>query len=136
MQKGLFQIWNEIFQIQRIKPNEWDRGVINVIPSLEQRMSQILKTVNCFGEYDKLVMGVFENYPQVNTIKDFRMESVCEGLDWFVFTDLMNRSIYSQQNFVLLPYLQYSFVVWHFLFGNLGQPKLIYPKADFEVSRR
>ncbi|XP_044739790.1 chromosome transmission fidelity protein 18 homolog [Chrysoperla carnea] len=135
-QKTLFNVWEEIFQIRRCRPNEIEQcSVINVLPTLDKRLHDILRTVGSFGEYDRLMLGVFENYLKLN-LTDFKIDAICDGLDWFMNNDILNKVIYEHQNFVLLPYVQYSFVMWHFLFSTLKKPKIVYPNADYEALKK
>lgn len=101
--------------------------------SLKIRMDSVLKTVNSFGDYEKLAQGVFENYVTMK-VKDSSLESICESLEWFCFSDVVNKQIYTLQNYSLMPYLQYAFVIWHFAFGTHNWNKLNYPSAGYEVS--
>lgn len=101
--------------------------------NLKFRMERVLKTVNSFGDYEKLAQGVFENYVTMK-VKDSSLESICESLEWFCFSDVVNKQIYTLQNYSLMPYLQYAFVIWHFAFGTYNWNKLNYPSASYEVS--
>lgn len=96
-------------------------------------MEKVLKTVNSFGDYEKLAQGVFENYVTMK-VKDSSLESTCESLEWFCFSDMLNKQIYTLQNYSLMSYLQYAFVMWHFAFGTHNWNKLNYPSAGYEVS--
>lgn len=58
---------------------------------------------------------------------------VAEGLMWFCNHDLVSAVIFSTQNYVLYPYLPYSFVMWHFLYAGLAWPKLNFPNTNYEV---
>ncbi|GLH15291.1 LOW QUALITY PROTEIN: Replication factor C subunit 1 [Gryllus bimaculatus] len=126
MQKGLFSVWQEIFQIHRPR-----RGLIGVqsrqndklipLPDLDSaealqtnevsrasRMQCVLQTVQSFGDYDRVAQGVFENYLNMN-LKDTRLEGVTEGLEWFSYFDVMSTRIHTAQNYILMPYLPYAF---------------------------
>lgn len=96
-------------------------------------MDKVLKTVNSFGDYERLAQGVFENYVAIK-VKDTSLESTCESLEWFCFSDMLNKQIHTLQNYSMFSYLQYAFVVWHFAFGSYNWNKLNYPSASYEVS--
>lgn len=96
-------------------------------------MKKILQTVSSFGDYDKVAQGVFENYQSLK-LKDSSLEGIGESLEWFVFSDVLNKQVYEQQNYTLSSYLQYAFVVWHFVFATMHSQKLSYPSAGYEVS--
>nr|CAD7461499.1 unnamed protein product [Timema tahoe] len=149
MQKGLFVVWQEIFQIQRPKQKLIESqhtprdSKLEPMPDLNSpemkfgnmalptRMQSILRTVQSYGEYDRLMQGVYENFLKMN-FKDSRLEGVSTGLDWFAYMDILNKEIRSQQNFVLMPYIPYAFVLWHFMFSSLAWPKLSYPSVGYE----
>ncbi|XP_066992527.2 chromosome transmission fidelity protein 18 homolog [Anabrus simplex] len=152
MQKGLFPVWQEIFQIQRPKrkmgqiPSPADGG-LEPMPdlnspdmkcgplSLAARMKSILQTVQSYGDYNLLSQGVFENYLNMK-LRDSRMEGISLGLEWFCTTDILLEKINSTQNYTLLPYLPYSFVVWHFLYSSFSWPKITYPHASYEATAK
>lgn len=132
MQKGLFSVWQDIFQIQRSRiKDDSSKGDVNNDLSLKSRMSRILNTVNSFGDYERVAQGVFENYPQMK-IKE-TLDGVSLALDWFCLTDILNRKTLTSQNYSLTSYLPYGFVVWHFVFGSLLRQKITYPSLSYEV---
>ncbi|XP_076264817.1 chromosome transmission fidelity protein 18 homolog [Rhynchophorus ferrugineus] len=128
MQKGLFAIWREIFEIKRLKKPTGG----NSAPTLKERMQDTLNAVGSFGDHERVAQGVFENFPLLN-IKDTNMEETSQALDWFCFNDIFNKYIYTTQNYSLWGYLDYAFVVWHFAFASFQKQKLIYPSAGFEA---
>uniref|UniRef100_A0A1B6LVK8 AAA+ ATPase domain-containing protein n=1 Tax=Graphocephala atropunctata TaxID=36148 RepID=A0A1B6LVK8_9HEMI len=152
MQKGLFTVWQEIFQIPRPKrkafvdtvnrdPNQLLRPDLDSCESkmststLTERTSSVLRTVQGCGDYERLAQGVFENYLNMK-IKDSSMISVANGLSWFCHFDLISTRIHVTQNYILYPYLAYPFVIWHLLFANLSWPKLTYPSSSYEMTSR
>nr|CAD7399310.1 unnamed protein product [Timema cristinae] len=72
-------------------------------------MQSILRTVQSYGEYDRLMQGVYENFLKLN-FKDSHLEGMSTGLEWFAYTDVLNKEIRSQQNYVLMPYIPYAFL--------------------------
>ncbi|XP_054268805.1 chromosome transmission fidelity protein 18 homolog [Macrosteles quadrilineatus] len=151
MQKGLFTVWQEIFQIPKPKRKTFvetvsrdaakaalDLDSCNTKTStstLSERIRSVLKTVQGCGDYDRLAQGVFENYLNMKS-KDSTMVSISSGLSWFCTFDLMSTKIHTTQNYVLYPYLAYPFVIWHLLFASLTWPKLAYPSTGYEMSVR
>lgn len=125
-QKSLFAVWNDIFQI---KFCETTRKIKNP----KERMEKILNVVRSFGDYERLLQGVFENYPELK-MRDASLEGTCESLEWFSYTDQLQTKIYSLQNYELWSYIPYAFVVAHFAFANTGFQKLHYPSSAYEVS--
>lgn len=82
-----------------------------------------------------LAQGVYENYLQ-QKMPDPNFMGICEALQWFCFSDLLQQQISRQQNYSVYPYLQYGFVVWHLLFATLAWPKIAFPTRGFEVCKR
>ncbi|KDR07844.1 Chromosome transmission fidelity protein 18-like protein [Zootermopsis nevadensis] len=80
VQKGLFTVWREVFQIQRPKRKTYStasvarNGILEPMPdlnspemkfgdmSLASRMHSVLQTVQSCSDYDRLVQGVYENF--------------------------------------------------------------------------
>ncbi|XP_018321771.1 chromosome transmission fidelity protein 18 homolog [Agrilus planipennis] len=137
MQKGLFAVWNDIFQIERNKQSAVYSSDCNARElhdsfSLKNRMKKILNDVSSFGDYERLAQGVFENFTNL-TVKDSMLTQTCEALEWFSLFDKMKTRIRTLQDYSLMRYLPYAFVVWHFVFGSFARPKLSYPNADYEA---
>lgn len=130
---GLFAVWSDIFHIEK-SSLQTDKQKSDTKHPLKQRMTKILQVVSSFGDYDRVAQGVFENYPLLK-IRDSSFESVCKCMEWFVFNDLMSKQIYILQNYSISPYLQYAFVVWHFVFATHMKQKLNYPSVEYEVSQ-
>jgi chromosome transmission fidelity protein 18 len=150
VQKGLFAVWQEVFQIQRPKRNMCstlssaaDRR-LEPMPdlnspemkcadmSLASRMYSVLRTVQCCGDYDRLRQGVYENFLNMS-FRDSRLEAVSLGLEWFCTADILSHKIQTMQNYVLMPYQPYAFVMWHFLFSSHSWPKITYPSTGYEM---
>jgi hypothetical protein len=55
------------------------------------------------------------------------------GLEWFCTADVLSHKIHTTQNYILMPYQPFAFVVWHFLFASLSWPKITYPSVGYEV---
>ncbi|KAH1026125.1 hypothetical protein HUJ05_010695 [Dendroctonus ponderosae] len=127
MQKGLFSVWSEIFEIKRTrKPSGGSH-----VQSAKERMQNILKMISLFGDQERLAQGVYENFGRAHQ-KDRCIEATSCGLDWFCFNDILTKQIYSDQNYSLTGYLNYAFVVWHFVFASTQKAKLSYPSAGYE----
>ncbi|GFG31238.1 hypothetical protein Cfor_11072, partial [Coptotermes formosanus] len=151
VQKGLFAVWQEVFQIQRAKRNmvgtllSTANGKLEPMSdlnspemkcgdmSLASRMHKVLRTVQCCGDYDRLIQGVYENFLNMS-FRDSRLEAVSLGLEWFCAADVLSHKIQTTQNYILMPYQPYAFVMWHFLFSSFSWPKITYPSAGYEMS--
>uniref|UniRef100_A0A7N8Y256 Chromosome transmission fidelity protein 18 homolog n=1 Tax=Mastacembelus armatus TaxID=205130 RepID=A0A7N8Y256_9TELE len=154
--KGLFHLWQEIFQLPRTK-----RFVLLFInwmltdhPNLPlrkrigegfeeapgsgggaQRFQHILHLASSSGEYEKVSQGLYENYLSMR-VRDPNMESVCKGLEWLSFSDRLNQVILHGQNFSLMKYLPFLSVTFHFLFAHTHVPRISYPHSQHEASSR
>lgn len=127
VQKGLFSVWQNIFHVERPKTNG------EVAHEGKNNSRKILDAVQSFGDYDRLAQGVFENYPEMSVV-DSSFQRVCEATEWFCFSDLLNRTIYSQQIYALSSYLPFAFVLWHRVFASTTRKKMTYPNEGYEVS--
>ncbi|XP_066137903.1 chromosome transmission fidelity protein 18 homolog [Euwallacea fornicatus] len=127
MQKGLFTVWQDIFQIKRVKNSN---GGLS-LPTMKDRMQNVLNVISSFGDHDRVAQGVYENFPLLQA-KEKDLESTSCGLDWFCLNDLFTKYIYSEQDYSLTAYLNYAFVVWNFVFASTQKPKLNFPSAGYE----
>ncbi|XP_030757191.1 chromosome transmission fidelity protein 18 homolog isoform X2 [Sitophilus oryzae] len=130
MQKGLFTIWKEMFEIKRMRKLTGGSSA----PAMKERMQNILSLIGSFGDHERVAQGVFENYPNLNT--NINLEDTAHALDWFCFNDIFNKQIYTTQNYTLMGYLNYAFVVWHFAFARFQKEKITYPSAGYEAKAK
>lgn len=136
MNKGLFTVWQELFQIPKPKIDI----KVKLNPLLEETRKESYRTdyisslVHSFGDYERLAQGVFENYLEVIKTHDLPIEGVAEALEWFCFMDFLNTKIHESQNYTLSSYIPYAFVKWNSFFGVTNKPKITYPNQSTEVS--
>ncbi|XP_031619161.1 chromosome transmission fidelity protein 18 homolog [Contarinia nasturtii] len=147
-QKGLFEIWSSVFQIQRYKggfdPVQCKAIGASVdttiqIPqtvdtSMRSRVEHVLNVVHMGGDNDRLVNGVFENY--LSQKVDGNLLNITEAGEWFCFTDILNTQIQTVQNYSVYPYLPYTYVAWHLLFAGISWPKITFPTQGFEYYQK
>ncbi|CAM9740759.1 unnamed protein product [Lampetra planeri] len=152
--KGLFPVWQEIFRLPRPQRKRVSRDAagelfptapweVDVGPTEGRatmstgaaRFHSLLHLVSANGEYEKLTQGLFENYLAAR-VKDPRMELVCLGTEWLCFQDLASCSIARGQNYVLMRYLPFVAVAFHFLFSTNSPPRLNYPNSNFEMQSK
>lgn len=124
------------------------------------RINSVLKTVQSYGDYEKLSMGVYENclslkhkdsslsnvsiyHLMIFILKlfiyylyNFIYAQMAEGIDWFCNFDKTIRIINTFHNYSLYPYLPYSFAAWHCLFATFTWPKITYPSSEYDVSNK
>ncbi|CAG9774025.1 unnamed protein product [Ceutorhynchus assimilis] len=128
MQKGLFSVWNEIFQLQRTKKPQGGTQAA----TMKDRMQNILNTMSSFGDHEKVAQGVYENFGQPDSKIKQDLVGTCCALDWFCFNDLVQKQIYTVQNYSLTGYLNFAFAIWHFAFAQPQKVQLKYPSASYE----
>jgi len=83
------------------------------------------------GETDKLIQGIFHNYPE---ICDRKLNNVSMSLEWFQFYDLIISLVLHKQIWSLMPYTNYGFIAWHLYLARTQKMKLSYPIVTNEVS--
>ncbi|XP_009067503.1 PREDICTED: chromosome transmission fidelity protein 18 homolog, partial [Acanthisitta chloris] len=148
--KGLFSIWQEIFQLPRLQ-----RPRIGMDPSLpaqllmgdedlsylrgssgfnstSHRFHHILHLAISSGEQEKLAQGLFENFLHMK-LRDSTLSSVCLALEWLGFSDLLSRAVLHGQSFQLMRYLPFLPVAFHLLFAATNIPRLSYPSSQHEA---
>ncbi|XP_054461055.1 chromosome transmission fidelity protein 18 homolog isoform X2 [Anoplopoma fimbria] len=135
--KGLFHLWQGIFQLQRTKRKRIGEGFDEAPGSGSgaQRFQHILHLASSSGEYEKVSQGLYENYLSMR-VRDPNLQSVCEALDWLSFSDRLNHVIMHGQNFTLMRYLPFLSVTFHFLFAHTHVPRISYPHSQHEASTR
>ncbi|XP_043970698.1 chromosome transmission fidelity protein 18 homolog isoform X2 [Gambusia affinis] len=135
--KGLFCLWQEIFQLPRTKRKRIGKGFEEAPGSGSgfQRFQHILHLASSSGQYEKISQGLYDNYLSVR-VRDPNLQSVSEALDWLMFSDRLNQVILHGQNFSLLRYLPFLSVTFHFLFAHTHVPRISYPHSQQEATSR
>ncbi|XP_024115257.1 chromosome transmission fidelity protein 18 homolog isoform X1 [Oryzias melastigma] len=135
--KGLFHLWQEIFQLPRTKRKRMGEGYEELPGSGSgaQRFQHILHLASSSGEYEKVSQGLYDNFLSMR-VRDPNLHCVCEALDWLLFSDRLNQEILHGQNFSLMKYLPFLSVAFHFLFAHTSVPRIAYPHSHYEASSR
>ncbi|XP_042341772.1 chromosome transmission fidelity protein 18 homolog isoform X2 [Plectropomus leopardus] len=134
--KGLFHLWQGIFQLQRAKRKRIGEGFEEGPGSgAAQRFQHILLLASSSGEYEKVSQGLYDNYLSMR-VRDPNLQSVSEALDWLLFSDRLNQVIMHGQNFSLMRYLPFLSVTFHFLFAHTNVPRINYPHSQHEASTK
>ncbi|XP_054246859.1 chromosome transmission fidelity protein 18 homolog [Indicator indicator] len=148
--KGLFSIWQEIFQLPRVPRHRL--GVEATLPAqllvgdgdlphlggaagftaASLRFHRILHLAISSGEQEKLAQGLHENFLNMK-LQDSSFSSVCLALEWLGFCDLLSRAVLHGQSFQLLRYLPFLPVAFHLLFAATSIPRLAYPSSQHEA---
>ncbi|KAG5315342.1 CTF18 protein, partial [Pseudoatta argentina] len=121
--KSLFDSWRSILTIPMNK-----EGVLNI----SERIQNILRSVQN-GETDKLIQGIFHNYPE---ICDRKLNNVPMSLEWFQFYDLVISLVLHKQIWSLMPYTNYGFIAWHLYLARTQKMKLSYPTVTNEITQK
>ncbi|XP_053327778.1 chromosome transmission fidelity protein 18 homolog [Spea bombifrons] len=152
--KGLFSVWQEIFQLPKVQRKRIGQDVISAdlqnflgafneslgqskapLSALAQRFHHILHLSMSTGEYEKLTMGLYDNFLNMK-VKESNFGTVCLALDWLEFTDIVNTTIMHGQNFQLMRYLPFLPVAFHLLFAASNVPRIAYPNSHYEAQSR
>ncbi|CAL8094492.1 unnamed protein product [Orchesella dallaii] len=123
--KGIFAVWNDIFTL----PEEKKYHDIHDPIKPEFRFRNILKTVQNFGEYQKLMGGVFENYLNVK-YRDSYMQTVIEGLEWTTWFEDIREYVERTQTYGMFGYLPMYFVMSHFLYARRDMSRIVFPNYE------
>ncbi|KAG7237097.1 hypothetical protein INR49_032847 [Caranx melampygus] len=134
--KGLFHLWQEIFQLPRTKRKRIGQGFEEQgAGSGAQRFQHILHLASSSGEYEKVSQGLYDNYLNMR-VRDPNLQNVSEALDWLSLSDRLNHVIMHNQNFSLMKYLPFLSVTFHFLFANTHVPRITYPHSQHDATSR
>uniref|UniRef100_A0A3Q4GMH2 Chromosome transmission fidelity protein 18 homolog n=1 Tax=Neolamprologus brichardi TaxID=32507 RepID=A0A3Q4GMH2_NEOBR len=124
--KGLFHLWQEIFQLPRTKRyGEFPETAQQSVTGLTQRER----------DDNSHLWGLYDNYLSMR-VRDPNLQSACEALDWLAFSDKLSHVILHGQNFSLMKYLPFLSITFHFLFAHTNVPRISYPHSQHEASSR
>ncbi|XP_044159367.1 chromosome transmission fidelity protein 18 homolog [Bufo gargarizans] len=152
--KGLFSVWQEIFQLPKVQRKRIGQDVttpdlqllltnndpLNLLGRtplsvLAQRFHHILHLTMATGEYEKLTLGLYDNFLNMK-VKESSFGTVVSALDWLGFTDIVNTTIMHGQNFQLMRYLPFLPVAFHLFFAASNIPRIAYPNSHYEAQSR
>ncbi|KAM3916734.1 chromosome transmission fidelity protein 18 homolog [Leptodactylus fuscus] len=153
--KGLFAVWQEIFQLPKAQRKRIGQDVttpdlqlllrndndpLNVLgrtplSALAQRFHHILHLTMATGEYEKLTLGLYDNFLNMK-VKESNFSTVVSALDWLGFTDIVNTTIMHGQNFQLMRYLPFLPVAFHLFFAASNIPRIAYPNSHYEAQSK
>ncbi|XP_065588837.1 chromosome transmission fidelity protein 18 homolog isoform X1 [Cyrtonyx montezumae] len=147
--KGLFSIWQEIFQLPQVQRHRigMDPTLPNSLLADEDEISyrggraltasshcflRVLHLASSSGEQEKLAQGLYENFLNMK-LRDSSFSSVCLALEWLCFSDMLSRAMLHGQSFQLMRYLPFLPVAFHLLFAASSIPRLSYPSRQHEA---
>ncbi|KAL1779223.1 chromosome transmission fidelity protein 18-like isoform X1 [Sigmodon hispidus] len=146
--KGLFSVWQDIFQLPRpqrrlvgqdlILPthalllSDGDKGSLTLA---SQRFYHILRVTTSAGEHEKVVQGLFDNFLRLR-LRDSSLGTVCCALDWLAFDDMLEQAAHHGQSFQLLRYLPFLPAAFHVLFASSHVPRITFPSSQQEAQTR
>ncbi|WVO24366.1 uncharacterized protein IAS62_005731 [Cryptococcus decagattii] len=97
-------------------------------------LPRIIPIINSCGEYDKLLLGAFEHYPNLKPL-DGTMKNLTKVHEWLAFSDRLQARVTSEQEWELLGYIPWGVGAWYPHLasqGNSSKPT-DYPRADYEA---
>jgi len=147
--KSLRKLWEELFQIPRSSSKRKFVGSIDIsgnneefvqeesLSTLSARYTNILKSVQSCGDYEKMMQGAFENYLLVKFKDHMNLLNVRLGNEWMQFYDLMQQQLMHSQNYSTMGYLPYTFVAFHLYFAASGpKPQINWPNIQYEMKTK
>ncbi|KAK5669405.1 Chromosome transmission fidelity protein 18 [Batrachochytrium dendrobatidis] len=145
--RGLFKVWQMLFSMPSVKEAKRvgymtrDEIDANRAPKQVQTdvyIDRIVSTLQHAGEYDKIMQGCFEFYPQTSRFETMRSTSqkqlhsddISDTTNIF---DQLESRITRNQQFELMPYQPYMLVNFYRLFANAQgrHMKMEFPRADY-----
>ncbi|XP_057630965.1 chromosome transmission fidelity protein 18 homolog [Chionomys nivalis] len=146
--KGLFSVWQEVFQLPRAQRRLMGQDLILPTQALllgdgdkgsltlaSQRFYHILRVTTSAGEHEKVVQGLFDNFLRLR-LRDSSLGTVCCALDWLAFDDLLEQAAHHGQSFQLLRYLPFLPAAFHVLFASSHVPRITFPSSQQEAQTR
>ncbi|XP_053413086.1 chromosome transmission fidelity protein 18 homolog isoform X2 [Nycticebus coucang] len=146
--KGLFSVWQEVFQLPRAQRRLMGQGQdlfthmlllshgdVGSLTTASQRFHHVLHVATSAGEHEKVVQGLFDNFLRLR-LRDSSLSTVCCALDWLAFDDLLSRAAHHSQSFQLLRYLPFLPAAFHVLFASSHVARIIFPSSQQEAQNR
>lgn len=138
VQRGLLSVLQEVFQKPRatrkaFRPHADGDLVASAGKNPEdERFASLVRTAQGFGDYEKLIQSLFDNYVITN-FKDPRFELIHEGPEWLCFTDELLSTVHRLQNYSLYPYLPYVAPAFHKVFSVVPYTKMVFQNSFLEA---
>ncbi|XP_003790803.1 chromosome transmission fidelity protein 18 homolog [Otolemur garnettii] len=146
--KGLFSVWQEVFQLPRAQRRLMGQGQdlfthmlllnhgdVGSLTTASQRFYHVLHVATSAGEHEKVVQGLFDNFLRLR-LRDSSLGTVCCALDWLAFDDLLAQAAHHSQSFQLLRYLPFLPAAFHVLFASSHVARITFPSSQQEAQNR
>ena len=159
--RSLFSVWEALFTIPRfgfcpevhypsLRPQKVDKegsgaGAGELANCLGARWRAAAAAVASCGEHERLVAGVFENYPAVK-FRDSGLAAVVAGLEWITHFDLLHKEATKytttstssttttttittcrSQTWALMGHFSFPLVALHLLFASTTKQRVAFP---------
>ncbi|WWC60447.1 uncharacterized protein I303_103019 [Kwoniella dejecticola CBS 10117] len=125
----LQNVWNTVFIPLAAKQRRKAIGIDD-----GRYVDRLSFTIQASGEYDKIVQGLFEHYPNVKPL-DASLGNLCKVHDWLGYYDRLSSKVSESQEWDLMGYMPYAITAWyHHLAAPANNAKPTeWPKADYEA---
>ncbi|CAF2157148.1 unnamed protein product [Rotaria magnacalcarata] len=138
-QKSLFEIWTEILQVPQSKKAQLTLQLDDPLKragkvALARRL-ELIDLVSSIGSYDRLYDGLFEHYLTLH-FHDPKLTSINYANQWLLFYDVMNKEMYTQQNYSFWRYAPYVALVFNLLFVTHRPIQMRYPQKQLDVQNK
>ncbi|WRT65827.1 uncharacterized protein IL334_002777 [Kwoniella shivajii] len=124
----LQSVWNTLFIPLAAKQRRKAIGIDD-----GRYVDRVSFAVQACGDYDKVVQGLFEHYPNLKPL-DSSLPNVCKVHDWLGYYDRLSSRVSESQEWDLMGYMPYAITAWY---SHLAAPAnntkpTEWPKADYE----
>ncbi|CAM4901673.1 unnamed protein product [Rotaria socialis] len=138
-QKSLFEIWTEILQVPQSKKTQLTLQLDDPLKrsgkvTLARRL-ELIDLVSSIGSYDRIYDGLFEHYLTLH-FHDPKLTSIDYANQWLLFYDVMNKEMYTQQNYSFLRYAPYVALVFNLLFVTHRPIQMRYPQKQLDMQNK
>ncbi|CAF5209229.1 unnamed protein product, partial [Rotaria magnacalcarata] len=96
---------------------------------------ELIDLVSSIGSYDRLYDGLFEHYLTLH-FHDPKLTSINYANQWLLFYDVMNKEMYTQQNYSFWRYAPYVALVFNLLFVTHRPIQMRYPQKQLDVQNK
>ncbi|WVW80294.1 hypothetical protein I302_102272 [Kwoniella bestiolae CBS 10118] len=125
----LQSVWNTVFIPLAAKQRRKAIGIDD-----GRYVDRISFAIQACGDYDKIVQGLFEHYPNLKPL-DASLGNLCKVHDWLEYYDRLSTRVSESQEWDLMSYMPYAITAWY---SHLAAPAnnakpTEWPKADYEA---